>query len=174
MGSLPEVSPDLVLEHCHLHTSTRRNGEPLDSEVINVVVDGGWFSGSGHPFHNSEELVQAAWALLLRRYLGNDIVCFAILDDRQKYRSIKTGTVLKPSITGVKTRILQYCIPAQCRVKDLRPIGVPAAIEQVSETASINTAILFSASSKNRQDGDSGFVKPKYDSLARKVSLFLE
>ena len=178
MGSLPEWSPEPVLEHCHLHTSTRRNVKFDHFEVIEVFTDQSAFAGLGEWPKCSEELVQTAWALLLRRYLGNDIVSFAVLPDRRNDHRINNHAKFTSPLPDGETCILQYHIPAKFRLAEIRPDVFPAFVGRVSERAPINTALCLSISPHPRNGERNGELLPsanyQHDTLNRNVSLFLE
>ena len=151
MGSLSQDIPDYVLEHCHLHTSARRNTKSHHFEVVNLFVDGSVFVGLREPPKCFEKLVQDAWALLLRRYLGNDTVSFAVLASQGNDLQGRGHARCIAAVEGSESRILQYHIPAQCLLQDIRPVIFRAYAGHVGERLPINTAIRLSNSTSSRR-----------------------
>lgn len=81
-----------------------------------------------------EELVQATWALLLRSYLQDDTVSFAVLLGGQSCSISKNQA-------NTDALVLQYEIPEVCRLKDIRAAKCWKTTRKVLKTSQINTAL---------------------------------
>ena len=64
MGSLCQGAAGLVLEHCHLLTSTRRTLSSQQSAFIDIVNNKDSYIGLEALSHSLVPLLQAAWAPL--------------------------------------------------------------------------------------------------------------
>lgn len=81
-----------------------------------------------------EEIVQATWAILLRSYLQDDTVSFAVLLGDQ------SGSISRRQ-ANTDALVLQYEIPGACRLKDVRAAKCWKTTRKVLQTSQINTAL---------------------------------
>lgn len=81
-----------------------------------------------------EELVQAAWALLLRSYLQDDTISFAVL------LGAHSGSISK-KLANSDALVLQYQVPEACQLKDVRAAKCWKTTRKILKTSQINTAL---------------------------------
>lgn len=122
------------LPKSHFPGAPRRdiNDHHYESFSISIYEDS--YSPPGKCREPWEELVQAAWALLLRSYLQDDTVSFAMLLGGQ------SGGISKKQ-TDTDSLVLQYEIPKACRLKDIRAAKYWKTTRKVLMTSQINTAL---------------------------------
>lgn len=81
-----------------------------------------------------EELVQVAWALMLRSYLQDDTISFAVLLGAQ------SGSISK-KLASSDALVFQYQVPEACQLKDIRAAKCWKTTRTVLKTSQINTAL---------------------------------
>lgn len=94
-----------------------------------------------------EEIVQATWAILLRSYLQDDTVSFAVLlGDR--------SGIISREQANTDALVLQYEIPEACRLKDIRAAKCWKTTRKVLQTSQINTALTLLAPASGLMNGE--------------------
>ena len=147
MYSMPKHSPEeLVLQHCHFPTSRRRQIKADLYHCVTVFDDATIWTALGKSLECLEDLILAAWAILLRSYLRNDTVTFAVFSEDQPCcdQKISNGTALRANTEAI---VLQYEVADQCQVKDIHATACWKSNREVLETAHINTAVNLLAPS---------------------------
>ena len=175
MHLLPEGSFDLGSVHCHLHTSRQRADEIQTFKTIDVIVDGGSFETVKETFASPEELIQTAWALLLRRYLGNDTVSFLVFGKSQDDRCMEHNVMPKNLVDDTEIRILQYDISLGRHLRDICPTSFSVSAKQISENKIVNTALVLSSlqfQASLQKTGNHLFPNTKHEILTSNVSYF--
>ncbi|MCJ1404222.1 hypothetical protein MMC11_007447 [Xylographa trunciseda] len=141
---LPE---DLLVQHCRFPTSPRRDSENPFYEFVTVSDDNTVLPGLEKSSEHSTNLVSAAWAILLRAYMRNDTVTFAVLSDDQIcccYQSNSSGKTLG---ADAAVSVLQFQFADECQLKDIRATARWNSVRQVLKTTHINTALNLSTPS---------------------------
>ena len=147
----PEASSDQVFEQSQLPTPPEKVTESLDFHSVDVSVDKALISNLGEVYDSSLTSVQTAWAILLRTFLRDDSVTFAILSngDYNIWESSYHQRFTRKADT--RSWILQYCISGQSQIKDVRPSIFPVYDGRLIENTQTSSAIcLSSPSSSNR------------------------
>lgn len=94
-----------------------------------------------------EEIVQATWAILLRSYLQDDTVSFAVLLGEQ------SGSISRKQ-AKTDALVLQYEIPEACHLKDIRASKRWKTTRKVLQTSQINTALNLLAPLSGLMNGE--------------------
>ena len=138
-----ESLEDLNFQHSHFPTSARRDIEHDHYEAITVFNDGDFRAGPGKKFEPLEELLQAAWAILLRSYLQDDMVSFAVLSACQNagYSNQQNKKISLSEDSEIS--VLQYHIHEKCLLKDIHAATCWKSTSQVLNGTQINTAVNF-------------------------------
>lgn len=122
------------LPKSHFPGAPRRDISDHHYESFSISIHEESYSPFGKCRESWEEIVQATWALLLRSYLQDDTVSFAVLLGGQ------SGSISqKQAITDAL--VLQYEIPEARRLKDIRATKCWKTTRKVLKTSQINTAL---------------------------------
>lgn len=125
------------LEHLpksHFPGAPRREINDHSYESFSISIREESYSPLGKRRVPWEDLLQAAWALLLRCYLQDDTISFAVL-----LRGQSGSTSKKQANTDVL--VLQYQVPEACQLKDIRVAKFWKTTREVLKTSQINTAL---------------------------------
>lgn len=172
-----EYPEDLVLEHCHFPTSARRDVKNHHYETVGIFDHGRLDENLGRSYGSLEDLVQTAWAILLRNYLRGDVVSFAVLLGSQGY-DFPRNNAEETSFRGdIEALVLQYELFDGCRIQDIRATACWKSSRQALRKTQISTAInlLSSLFRKNGQanGGTQQVTDAQHDVLIDDVGSFL-
>ncbi|MCJ1281400.1 hypothetical protein MMC26_000719 [Xylographa opegraphella] len=141
MGSAPEdLSEELSLQHCRFPISSQRNIEDRTYDVVSAFPDGATLPALGKGFESSKDLVLAAWALLLRTYLRNGSVAFAVISGDQALYSDQRSANGVPLSEGTGVSVVLFQCTDECRLKDIRVAASWRSTEPTLKASNINTA----------------------------------
>lgn len=171
----PEASPDQVLEQPQLTTPPEKVTESLDFHSIDVSVDKALIPNFGEVHESSLTSVNTAWAILLRTFLRDDSVTFAVLSngDRAFWESSYDQRFITPK-ADTQSWIIQYCISEQSQVKDIRPSIFPVYDGRLIENTRTSSAICLSSPSSSNRWWSEDFHpvdNPRQRQLTDKVSF---
>lgn len=143
----------------------RRHVKDHHYESFCISIHEEFYSAFGECHETLEELVQAAWALLLRSYLQDDTISFAVLLGEQ------SGSIFKKQArTGAL--VVQYQLPEACRLKDIRAARCWKTTREVMKMSKINTAINLLASLSEPMNGELAKLTAAQHNLDNTVSFF--
>ena len=145
MFPTPQDSSEALLQHCRFPTSPQRDIGSRLCDSVTVFHDDTILPALGGSFEFSKDLILAAWALLLRAYLRNDFIAFAVLLDDQAsccYQNDTNGTSFN---ANTEASVLQFQFADHFQVKDVHAAVYRNSSRQVLKTNHINTAINLSA-----------------------------
>ena len=156
MDMIPEQLPeDILPQHCRFPTSARRRAEKSCGKDVGIFDHKDLSTGWKKHSKPLEDLVQAAWALLLRSYVRNDSIYFAVL-----FTSSDGDTCIKDemqtSLHGDETLVLQYQFSEHVQLTDIHPVGSRKCRREGLDHGHINTAINFSTLLPVRNDHENG------------------
>ena len=140
-GQLPE---DILPQHCRFPTSARRRAEKSCRKDVGIFDHKDLSTGWKKHSEPLGDLVQAAWALLLRSYVRNDSIYFAVLftsSDGGNCTKDKKQTFLHGDD---ETLMLQYQFSKHVQLTDIHPVGSRKCRREGLDHGHINTAINFS------------------------------
>lgn len=135
------------LPKSHFPGAPRRNINDHHYESFSISIHEESYSPFGKRRESWEEIVQATWALLLRSYLQDDTVSFAVLLGGQ------SGSISKKQ-ANTDALVLQYEIPEACRLKDIRAAKCWKPTREVLKTSQINTALNLLAPLRGLMNGE--------------------
>lgn len=122
------------LPKSHFPGAPRRDINDHQYESFSFSIHEESYSPLGKSRELWEELVQATWALLLRSYLQDDTVSFAVL------LGDLSGSISNKQ-ANTEALVLQYEILEACRLKDIRVAKCWKTTRKVLKTSQINTAL---------------------------------
>ena len=142
MCAIPESAEELGLQHCRFPTSLRGDVDDHVHDVVTLFEDDGTVANLGSS-GLQEDLLLAAWAILLHAYLRSDIVTFVESSDEKAhpYEDPTHGTM---STTDTEVRVLQFQLAQECPLKDVRAATQWKSTQQALRAVHINTAVKFS------------------------------
>lgn len=135
------------LPKSHFPGAPRRDISIHHHESFSISISEESYSPLGKRLESWEEIVQATWALLLRSYLQDDTVSFAVLLGGQ------SGSISKKQ-ANTDALVLQYEIPEACRLKDIRAVKRWKTTRKVLQTTQINTALNLLAPLSGPMNGE--------------------
>ena len=141
-----EAPLDQIAERPQAQTPPEKVTEALQFHSVDVVVDPKLFSILGKEFQSCEVFIQTAWAILLRTYLRDDDVTFAVLSASSNNIWQSGHHNLPCTDVDVKSWIFQYSISEHNQLRDLRPRVFPVFDDRLIENAQISSAVSFSLS----------------------------
>jgi hypothetical protein len=140
----PEESPqDIILQQCHFPTSARKDGAKVCYETVTVVDHEEFSANCGEPLGSLEELLQTAWVILLRSYVKDDLISFAVLLPRQNVHDLKYPAGETSFSAPNEALVVQYQVSEKCLLKDIRPAACWKSSIMALIEAQINTAVQF-------------------------------
>lgn len=155
------------LPKSHFPGAPRRdiNDHHYESFSISILEES--YSPLGKRREIWEELVQATWAVLLRSYLQDDTVSFAVLLGGQ-------SSSISKKQANTDALVLQYEISEACRLKDIRVAKCWKTTRKVLKTSQINTALNILAPLSGLKNGELAKSATAQHNLPidKKVSLF--
>lgn len=155
------------LPKSHFPGAPRRdiNDHHYESFSISILEES--YSPLGKRREIWEELVQATWAVLLRSYLQDDTVSFAVLLGGQ-------SSSISKKQANTDALVLQYEISEACRLKDIRVAKCWKTTRKVLKTSQINTALNILAPLSGLKNGELAKSATAQHNLLidKKVSLF--
>lgn len=135
------------LPKSHFPGAPRRDINVHHYESFSISIHEESYSPLGKRRESWEEIVQAAWALMLRSYLQDDTVSFAVLLGGQ------SGSISKNQ-ANTDALVLQYEIPEASRLKDIRAAKRWKTTRKVLQTSQINTALNLLAPLSGPMNGE--------------------
>lgn len=135
------------LPKSHFPGAPRRDINVHHYESFSISIREESYSPLGNRREPWEELVQAAWALLLRSYLQDDTISFAVLLGGQ------SGSLSKKQ-ANTDALVLQYQVPEECQLKDIRAANCWKTTRKVLKTSQINTALNLLAPLSGPMNGE--------------------
>lgn len=135
------------LPKSHFPGAPRRDTNDHHYESFSISIHEDSYSPLGKRREAWEELVQTTWALLLRSYLQDDTVSFAVLLGGQSCSISKKQA-------NTDALVLQYEIPEACRLKDIRAAKCWKTTRKVLKTSQINTALNLLAPLSGLMNGE--------------------
>lgn len=151
----------------HFPGAPRRDVNDHHYESFSVSIHEESYFPLGEHREPWEELVQAAWALLLRSYLQDDTVSFAVLLWGH------SGSISKKQ-ANTDALVLQYQVPEACQLKDVRAAKCWKTTQKVLKTSQINTALNLLVPLSGPMNGElAKLTAPQHNlSIGNTVSLF--
>ena len=130
-------------QHCHFPTAVRRDMKESQYKTIGIFDRGDTVTAWRQDRQPLRDLVLNAWAVLLRYYVGNDIVAFLTLTDSQGHYGV--GGTESKSCFGDDSEavVLQYHFFDNLLLHDIRAFESTKCTEYEMGDVRINTVVRF-------------------------------
>ena len=151
-GIMTAKDPTLSYDPCRLQTSIAPPAEDAGWFTVHRVIDKDKVPDDNlHLQTQSIESISLAWAVLLRSYVANDTVSFALIPDRGQFELPPSQKDTLELVNKVRNlSVLQYHAVSGRKWHDRTPDAHSTVLETNIEEIPINTAVrLCETSSSN-------------------------
>ena len=133
----------ILHQHCQFPTAVRRDMKESQYKTINIFEREDTITAWQQDRQTLREVVLNAWAVLLRYYVGNDIVAFLALTDPQGHYDV--GSTESESCFGEDTEavVLQYHFFDNLLLHDIRAIESTKCTGYEMGDVRVNSVVRF-------------------------------
>ena len=173
-----ETSEDLILQQCHFPISARRDVTSHHYETISVSDHSRFRTSLGKSFGPLDEVVLAAWAILLRSYSRRNNVSFVVFLGSKGHKYLRNFTDDIPLQGNAEALVLQYDIFDGCLIQDVHASACRKCSRACLKKTQINTAFNLLSSAPlidgYTNGGNVQLAHPQDDILSDGVSDAIE
>lgn len=149
------------LENCRFPTTTRRDKERGHFDRVKVDHVSDQTDASDKSFIQcSSKLLQASWAILLRNYIGSELISFAVLSSSSRSDLLEINTPVSHITPEPRILVYQYQVSGVGRLEELCEDGCWIFSARDLGDTRINTAVQFSdwrSTTSQAQEADNLF-----------------